>query len=536
MLQEAAESQWVHRTPSYACPILGAKWERRSAARYRRNQTEPPVIRSIAFEPTRAGAREVGSACEASTTRVWHAASNQRGGLHLSSGCQHDSFPRSPQLLHDVLMRRSKRAVRRLLARLAPALIVTGLSLLLIKQQGLTQSSEIAVVAGTAVALITWITDLSGRDPADQSQTGPTAGHPADDLANQIRLEWEDYLTDHSLHKPPIIDLKWKASNVPFSEVRSETDTTTVGGGHDSIPPNGQVRSIASTFTKLMHRRLVILGTAGAGKTVTAIHLTVELLRNRSSGDPVPVLLPLATWNPQATDLYVWIVQRLSRDYYATKTETPLFLLRNRLILPILDGLDDIPENLWPEALHAIDRATHANLPLVLTCRTDEYSRAVVQAGTTLVFSVAIEIQGVEVKEALRYLRESTPLDPGRWDGVEERQAEHPDGALAAALSSPLLVYLMRVAYSRRSANPTELAAQRFRTPERLQRHLLGNYVPSLYQEVPARPWQKRKKQGLDSRKATVASHAIAAELSRNKTIEFNWWALGRHFSTQQPS
>ena len=219
------------------------------------------------------------------------------------------------------------------------------------------------------------------------------------------------------------------------------------------------------------------------------------------------------------------------RDYYATKTETPLFLLRNRLILPILDGLDDIPENLWPEALHAIDRATHANLPLVLTCRTDEYSRAVVQAGTTLVFSVAIEIQGVEVKEALRYLRESTPLDPGRWDGVEERQAEHPDGALAAALSSPLLVYLMRVAYSRRSANPTELAAQRFRTPERLQRHLLGNYVPSLYQEVPARPWQKRKKQGLDSRKATVASHAIAAELSRNKTIEFNWWALGRHFS-----
>jgi predicted NACHT family NTPase len=46
-------------------------------------------------------------------------------------------------------------------------------------------------------------------------------------------------------------------------------------------------------------RRLVVLGEPGAGKSMLLLRLTLDMLARRHVDDPVPVLLPIARWDPQ---------------------------------------------------------------------------------------------------------------------------------------------------------------------------------------------------------------------------------------------
>ena len=52
-------------------------------------------------------------------------------------------------------------------------------------------------------------------------------------------------------------------------------------------------------------------------------------------------------------------------------------LITQRRILPVLDGLDELPARVRPDALAALNAATTADDPLILTCRTAEYEAAI---------------------------------------------------------------------------------------------------------------------------------------------------------------
>jgi len=64
------------------------------------------------------------------------------------------------------------------------------------------------------------------------------------------------------------------------------------------LPLRGDVGEITAAFRGLPPRQLVVLGEPGAGKSVLAVLLTRGLLGERRPDDPVPVLLPVASWNP----------------------------------------------------------------------------------------------------------------------------------------------------------------------------------------------------------------------------------------------
>jgi predicted NACHT family NTPase len=67
-------------------------------------------------------------------------------------------------------------------------------------------------------------------------------------------------------------------------------------------------------FGGLPHRRLVVLGEPGAGKSVLALALTLQLLEGRGPDDPVPVLLVLSPWDARE-DLESWLARRLAEEY-----------------------------------------------------------------------------------------------------------------------------------------------------------------------------------------------------------------------------
>jgi len=106
--------------------------------------------------------------------------------------------------------------------------------------------------------------------------------------------------------------------------------------------------------------RLVVLGEPGSGKTILLVQLTLDLLDERTDDTPVPVLLSVTSWNPEKETLQDWLAGSLKVEYpWLTRTapgtaagRTCLeVLLQDRKILPILDGLDEIPDEVRRSAL-----------------------------------------------------------------------------------------------------------------------------------------------------------------------------------------
>jgi hypothetical protein len=60
----------------------------------------------------------------------------------------------------------------------------------------------------------------------------------------------------------------------------------------------GSVGEILLAFSLSSSRRLVILGESGSGKSTLALELARRLVEGRTPGDQVPVVLPVALWNP----------------------------------------------------------------------------------------------------------------------------------------------------------------------------------------------------------------------------------------------
>ena len=120
----------------------------------------------------------------------------------------------------------------------------------------------------------------------------------------------------------------------------------------------GGDRKLADVLAAVPTGRLVVLGEPGAGKTMLMVGLVLDLLHpgRRSSGGPVPVLASLASWDP-ASQTSRLAGATLITDYPALAAAPPPgsagrnrfeALLEAGLILPVLDGLDEIPESARP--------------------------------------------------------------------------------------------------------------------------------------------------------------------------------------------
>jgi len=83
-----------------------------------------------------------------------------------------------------------------------------------------------------------------------------------------------------------------------------------MGAHGDSL--TGTFDEVLEFFRQLPEPRLVVLGEAGAGKTVLAAELARRLLAARQADDPVPVVVPVTAWDPVKTTLFDWIARQLA--------------------------------------------------------------------------------------------------------------------------------------------------------------------------------------------------------------------------------
>ncbi|OAR27064.1 hypothetical protein A8W25_01955 [Streptomyces sp. ERV7] len=280
-------------------------------------------------------------------------------------------------------------------------------------------------------------------------------------------------------------------------------------------------------FARLPSRRLVVLGAPGSGKTVLAVRFALDLLERRDAGDPVPVIFPLATWQPDSTELHAWLAARLAEGYPALgsiqRSGAPLAaeLLGAGRVLPVLDGLDELAAPLRAEAVRRLNSALDAGSPLLLTCRSQVYAQ-VVSDGDVFTAAAVVELQPLAFEEAADFLRRTARPVRGpsgerttAWDPVLART--RPGDPVRRVLASPLMVAMARAVYGESGNDPAELLGRpEFAEPTALEEYLLDAFVPAAF--AGSTRW--------DTGRAVRWLRFLARHLEHRDTRDLAWWEL----------
>ncbi|MEO3756615.1 NACHT domain-containing protein [Streptomyces sp. B6B3] len=391
-----------------------------------------------------------------------------------------------------------------------------------------TASSLVSAVVGLFAVLGVWARGGTRQGAAaDRGRHAPEEAAGA--LARAVRRQWENEAVLRQLLVPAPLPVAWADCLLPGVADHRQVVGEPVACRAD-IP-----EELAAIYRGLPRRRLVALGDAGTGKTTLAVLLTLALLHDRNAREPVPVLLSLASFDPGRESAPVWLRRVVAADYPALRPGEVAELLADGWLLPVLDGMDELPPRAQAAALASLNETLPPTAPPVLTCRTAEYAAAVAGVGV-LVGAAVVEPAPLRPADSLAMLQLATPPGCARqqcWEALARHVVCEPAGAAARALASPLVVALVRAVYADvrgggDRTDPAELAdAGRFPNAAAIEDHLLDRLIPVLFTR------RVRRGEGRwDPRRAEHYLARLARHLTEQGTSDLAWWQLYRTVST----
>jgi hypothetical protein len=315
------------------------------------------------------------------------------------------------------------------------------------------KATQLPGVAGVASALVALAALFWG-------QLVPRVNRTLDDdvalqrIADAVLGRWKDELAH-----------RFVATDSDLVAVRWSPRPDLAGRHSDrDLQISGTMRNVSAIVDQFMRltplRRMVLLGAPGSGKSTLAASMVVKILEHAEhSKRVVPVPLSLSSWNPLAVSLADWTSQRIAADSYdqvrkdVDRDEWGRIvgeLVRRGRLLPVLDGLDELAEDVRVHALRFIQHGLSGR-DMILACRSEEY-RQVLAAGGSLTGVAVAEAQDVELDRAIGYLREMTKTSfSEKW--IEVYSALMGSGSPGShALRTPLMLSLIHRAEQNRLA------------------------------------------------------------------------------------
>ncbi|MFG2767463.1 NACHT domain-containing protein [Streptomyces rubiginosohelvolus] len=226
------------------------------------------------------------------------------------------------------------------------------------------------------------------------------------------------------------------------------------------VPPPGRRRSarkprlsarpftgdgIRALFENAAHE-LVLVGNAGIGKSVQLAVLTETLTNEALRSDehtepPIPVLLSLAPYSGQP--LEDWIIQQIEQVYDVAPQLSRRWLGAG-MLLPLLDGLDQVPQRHRRECASQLRRYRRTCAGLVIACRDRDLALSLKIGGELATLSAPTR------RQVQDYLAGPPDQQGDAYQDVRDALAADPE--LWTLLRSPLMLNVIRTTYADRTA------------------------------------------------------------------------------------
>lgn len=440
---------------------------------------------------------------------------------------------------------RARWAVAVLISAAAVAALVASISGLLVP----FSAAATILASGAAIAALYPILNAGTDNRLDVTDA-------ANQLAAAVDKQWRKEVAKRRLGDPYPLDIRWDGVTVSWTADWDSLELLAQKGPGWPMPQGsgwtagpetlaGGDRQLREVIGLVPTGRLLVLGAPGAGKTMLMVRLVLDLLKNREDTDPVPVLVSLASWNPAEQDLGEWLADSLARDHPALASPTPPIsgettqaelLVATGLVMPILDGLDEIPRTLRGLAIQHIN-TWNAGVQLVVTCRIGEQANDIWQwepeSGISgpLLQAAAVKLRPLEAKEVALYLAHGTSSSSSRWRPVTDVLGTSAPASMA--LTTPLMVAMARSVYTPRPdenstfdseaglPDPAELINFALDTRSAVEHRLLDQFIATAYYQDPDPRWPPEK--------AELWLTFIASHLTRTiGSPDLAWWQLWR--------
>ena len=377
----------------------------------------------------------------------------------------------------------------------------------------------------------------AGADDTDASLQA-RVNRAVEELAAAVSDQWGREEKLRRIQDPVPLPVRWSAADPLLSDHLANIHR----GPGEVIDLDGGLHEAVDVFTRIPSRRLVVVGRAGAGKTVFTLRFTLDLLARRQPGDPVPVIFGLHTWNPLEQPLQEWMAARLAADYPALRNAgksgrtIASELVGGQRILPVLDGLDEVSPPLRGDALRTLNMSLDNGAPVILTCREPDY-RQVVADADVLTSAAVIELLPLQFSDLAGYLprtaRKIPSGTPGgcatKWDPVLRRMRTDPGDpacrVLLEVLSTPLMTSLARSIYSDTAADPAVLLEGKFADRREIEAHLLDGFIPAAF-AGPVTIGPRLRRPSPRAQDAERWLSFLARHLDRLGTRDLEWWRL----------